>query len=155
MTHALNLTLPLKQDAATQARLRHLEKIFATVVQPAIDKVLKESEFVHFARVVIINDQYIQVLTEYDNDHKDYAEFFRKELTEVFKTIFELVEDAPDVTDKDKFWEFTKRYHYNALGASTSGSVLFDAQSPAGYLFSAYGNREVKKILNALAAAGV
>ena len=34
MTHALNLTLPIKQDAETLAELRNLEASFTDHVQP-------------------------------------------------------------------------------------------------------------------------
>ena len=54
MTHALNLTLPIKQDAETLAKLRNLEASFTEKVQPAIAAALKQSMIVHFARVVVI-----------------------------------------------------------------------------------------------------
>ncbi|XUJ34057.1 hypothetical protein ACQ5SK_43265 [Bradyrhizobium japonicum] len=75
MTHALNLTLPIKQDAETLAKLRNLEASFTEKVQPAIAAALKQSRIVHFARVVVIDDKYIQVITEYEGTHQEYAEF--------------------------------------------------------------------------------
>ena len=81
MTHALNLTLPIKQDPETQAKLANLEAIFAEKVQPAIEAALKKSKLVHFARVVVIDNKYIQVITEYEGPHQEYTEFFRRELT--------------------------------------------------------------------------
>lgn len=146
MTHALNLTLPLKQDAETQAKLKHLAESFVTDVQPQIDAVLKNSKIVHFARVVVIDNKYIQVITEYDGDHFEYSEFFRKELTPVFAAIFDLAEGAPAVSDKNAFWAYAKKHNYRSLGTSTSGSTDFDGH-PAGYLFSAYGAMSVKEVL--------
>ena len=92
MTHALNLTLPIKQDAETQAKLKNLEAIFADKVQPAIEAALKKSKIVHFARVVVIDNKYIQVITEYEGSHQEYTEFFRRELTPIFAAIFSLAD---------------------------------------------------------------
>ena len=44
MTHALTLTLPLKQDAASQNKLASLAANFAEHVQPAIAEALKKSQ---------------------------------------------------------------------------------------------------------------
>ncbi len=151
MTHGLNLTLPLKQDAQSQAALKHLAEIFPTVVQPAIDAALAKSQIVHFARVLVIDNKYIQVITEYEGTHEDYTEFFRRELTPVFKEIFALAEGAPDVSDSKAFWEYSKSKNVMSLGNAKDGSVGFD-RSPAGYLFSAYGYKTVKEIQQALQA---
>lgn len=152
MTHALNLTLPLKQDAESQAKLKHLEKIFATEVQPKIEEALRKSRLVHFARVVVIDSKYIQVITEYEGDHQEYTEFFRKELTPVFGAIFGLAEGAPDVTDTVAFWEYAKKSNRRSLGLHTHGGNDFDGQ-PAGWLFSAYDHKNVRAIQAALEAA--
>ena len=80
MTYALNLTLKLKQDPASQAKLQQLKGGFATKIQPAIDAALAKSEIVHYARVLIIEDKFIQVLTEFDGDKKVYTTFFLKAL---------------------------------------------------------------------------
>jgi len=72
-----------------------LKATFAATVQPLIDKALRDSQIVHFARVVVIDDTYIQILTEYDGDKKDYTEYFRKNLPAVFKAIFSLAEGLP------------------------------------------------------------
>ena len=108
MTHALNLTLPIKQDPETQAKLANLEAIFAEKVQPAIDAALRKSKLVHFARVVVIDNKYIQVITEYEGPHQEYTEFFRRELTPVFGAIFSLAEGVPDVSNANAFWEFSR-----------------------------------------------
>jgi hypothetical protein len=152
MTHALTLTLPIKQDEATQAKLKHLVETFATQVQPNIEAALKESKIVHFARVVVIDDKYIQVITEYEGPHAEYTEFFRRKLAPVFAAIFSLVDNVPDVSDGNAFWEFSKNHNYRSLGTSTDGSTDFSGE-PAGWLFSAYDHKEVEAILSAIEKA--
>src|SRR5688572_26712323 len=95
MAIALNLTAPLKQDAESQQRLKGLAAAFADHIQPVIDQALATSEIVHFARVLVIDDKYLQVLTEFDGEPQAYTEFFRRELGDVFKQVFALVEGAP------------------------------------------------------------
>lgn len=147
MATALNMTLRLKQDPVTQATLKHVKEVFATQIQPAIDAALKKSEIVHYARVVIIDDKYIQVLTEFDGDKKVYTTFFLKALPEVFKTIFSLGEGVPsweELQDEDRFYEVSKDLNVASLGAQ--------ADAPgAGYLFQAFGNTTVKEMKAALA----
>jgi hypothetical protein len=147
MPHALNLVLPLKQDAATKQKLAHIAANFATEIQPALDKALAQSQIVHFARVVAIGDKYLMVITEYDGGHKEYTEFFRKALSPVFETLFSLAEGAPpwDSLDQNSFFEFSKKCNVRSLGTSTDGSTGADGK-PAGYLFSAFGSKTVKDI---------
>ena len=152
MTHALNLTLPIKQDAETQAKLQGLVEIFESKVQPAIEQALQESHIVHFARVLVIDNKYIQVITEYEGPHQEYTEFFRRALTPVFGAIFALADGAPDVKDTNAFWEFAKKHNIHSLGKSNGGSTDFDGY-PAGWLFSAYGHKTVEQIQAALAKA--
>jgi hypothetical protein len=152
MTHALNLTLPIKQDADTQAKLQQLTAIFAEKVQPAIEAALQQSHIVHFARVMVIDNKYIQVITEYEGSHQEYTEFFRRALSPVFGAIFGLAEGAPDVSDPQAFWEYSKNHNIQSLGTATDGSLDFDG-NPAGWLFSAYGFKTVEVIQAALAKA--
>ncbi len=152
MTHALNLTLPIKQDADTQAKLKHLAEIFEEKVQPAIEAALQQSHIVHFARVVVIENKYIQVITEYEGPHQEYTEFFRRTLTPVFAQIFSLAADAPDVKDTNAFWEYSMKHNIRSLGQSNGGSTDFSGK-PAGWLFSAYVNKTVVQIQDALAKA--
>jgi hypothetical protein len=84
----------------------------------------------------VIDNKYIQVLTEYEGLHQEYTEFFRKALTPVFAAIFDLAEGAPDVNDPTAFWEYTKDHNYQPLGKSTSGSTDFDG-NPARSLAAA------------------
>lgn len=147
MATALNLTAPLKQDPESQQRLQQLAAVFAEQVQPEIDIALARSEIVHFARVLLIDNKYIQVLTEFDGDPAQYTEFFRKELGPVFEAIFSLVEGAPpweELNNPNAFYEFTHGCNLKSLGTSTG------ANEEQGYLFSAFGDatvREIKKQL--------
>jgi len=152
MTHALNLTLPIKQDAETLGKLKWLKDNFATQIQGKIAEALAASKIVHFARVVVIDDKYIQVITEYEGPHEEYTEFFRRALTPIFSAIFALAADAPDANDTAAFWEYSKNHNARSLGTSTSGSTDFDG-GPAGWLFSAYDGKTVKEIKGALQTA--
>jgi hypothetical protein len=145
MTHALNLTLPIKQEADTQQKLQELKAIFADHVQGPISEALTQSGLVHFARVLVIDDKYIQVITEYEGSHQEYTEFFRRALTPIFAKIFVLADGAPDVDDTAAFWEFSMKHNIRSLGNSVDGSTTFD-NKPAGWLFSAYDHRPVRQI---------
>src|SRR3954468_14742146 len=136
MAIALNLTAPIKQDQDTQAHLQQLAGpypqgplqqragTFAEQVQPVLDAALARSEVVHFARVLVIDGKYLQVLTEFDGDPMAYTEFFRQELGPVFREIFSLVEGAPpwdELDEPNAFFEYTRALNLTALGASTTG----------------------------------
>ncbi len=148
MATALNMTMKLKQDAASQAKLAGLGAVFAQKVQPAIDAALRQSQIVHYARVLVIDNQYIQVITEFDGDGVVYTEFFRKALPDVFKAIFELVEGAPawdELNDRDAFHKFAQSKNVKALGSHPT-------DPRQGYLFAAYPDLGVKQILQQSAA---
>ena len=147
MTNALNMTMPLRQDPASKAKLAFIKEHFAEKIQPEIDAALRKSRLVHFARVVVIEDKYIQVLTEYDGDKRDYTEFFRKELQGVFETIFSVVEGLPpwsQINTPDAFYAASKGFNVKALGKSTENDP------DEGWLFSAYWGRTVEDILSEL-----
>ena|SRR5690242_17350733 len=153
MPHVLNLTLPIRQDAETLAKVTELEKNFADMVQPKIDAALRESRIVHSARVVVIDNQYLQVLTVYDGDHREYTEFFRQKLPDVFALLFSLSTSPPakqDLEDPDSFFKFAASCQKRSLGNSTEGLTGFAGQTE-GYLFSAFGSRTVKEIQDKLA----
>jgi hypothetical protein len=98
MQKFLNLTLPLKQDAASQAGVKALKEALSTNDSPLkkqIDMVLTDYKKVHFARFLVIGTQYLQVITTYDGDENDYAKFFFDKLNSVFKAAYEFVEGAP------------------------------------------------------------
>lgn len=148
MTVALNLTAPLKQDEESQRQIRQLADDFATEVQPAVDRALAESHLVHFARVLVIDGKYIQVLTEFDGDPVEYTDFFRLKLGPVFKKIFSLVEGAPPwekLDTRDAFHKYTSSLNLKALGRSGA-----DGEPDRGFLFRAYGDATVKDIQEAL-----
>jgi hypothetical protein len=141
--------LRIKQDPDTLKRLAYIASIFATQIQPKIEAALRESEIVHFARVLVIDNKYLQVITEYDGEHTDYTEFFRKKLPDVFAMLFSLAENAPSpeaMNDANAFFEFSKGLQYRSLGDSPDGDRDQEGHV-AGYLFSAYRNREVREIL--------
>jgi hypothetical protein len=143
MATALNLTAPLKQDPETRARLHQLAAAFAEHLQPLLEAALSKSEVVHYARVLVIDDTYLQVLTEFDGDPMAYTEFFRKELGPVFQQIFSLVEGAPpweELDEPNAFFEFARKLNLKALGRSTDGD------DERGYLFSAIGDTTVREI---------
>lgn len=134
MPHALNLTARLKQDPQAKAKLEGLKQTFATHVQPAIEAALAKSKLVHFARVLVIDDLYIQVLTEFDGGKRAYTDFFLEALPDVFHAVFDLVEGAPpweELKNPDRFYEFTRHANLRALGTKAD-----DPES--GYLFAAY-----------------
>jgi hypothetical protein len=150
MAHSLNLTMKIGQDAATQQQAKEFIAIFPAV-QAKIAEAMKKSEILHFARVVVIGEnpaEYLQVLTEYDGDRKEYTEFFRKELPDVFEKVFALAESAPpwsELQDPDTFAAFTRGLDIRPLGTSLS------SDPDDHFVFSAYGNRTVKEMLAALA----
>ncbi|MGH3765516.1 MAG: hypothetical protein ACRDS0_00175 [Pseudonocardiaceae bacterium] len=147
MALSLNFTAPLKQDPESQQRLQQLAAVFAAQVQPVIDGALAKSELVHFARILVIDNKYIQVLTEFDGDPMNYTEFFRTELPSVFEHIFSLVEGAPpwqEIDNPNDFYEYTHSFNLQALGASP------EAGYDHGYLFSAFGDATVREIKDKL-----
>jgi hypothetical protein len=148
MAHALNLTLPIKQDKKTLDALKTLKEEFAEKIQPDIDKALRESKIVHFARVLVVHDKYLMVITEYDGGPEEYTEFFRTALPHVFERLFSLAEGAPSIgdLDQDSFFKVSQGLDLPSLGQSKEG--FKDAEGKdKGYLFSAYDNRMVQEIL--------
>ena len=150
MITALNMTVPLKQDPESLAKLQKLKEVFADHIQPEIDRALRKSKIVHFARVLVIHDRFLQVITEFDGDPEEYTEFFRRELPHVFKPIFELADGAPpwdDLNDQDTFFEASKKLNVKALGRSEDG------REEQGWLFS-YFPRTVREIEESLSGRG-
>ena len=146
MAHSLNLTIRIKQDGDTLARLAEFKNSFPAL-QGRIATAMKKSCILHFARVVVIEDKYLQVLTEYDGDRQQYTEFFRKELPDIFNAVFSLADDVPtpqELSDPDLFFNYSKGKDIHPLGVSTSGDPTDN------WVFSAYGNRTVRQILAAL-----
>ncbi|MEO7177248.1 MAG: hypothetical protein ABIW83_00240 [Allosphingosinicella sp.] len=150
MITALNMTVPLKQDPESLAKLQQLKALFADHIQPEIDRALRKSRIVHFARVLVIHDQFLQVITEFDGDPEEYTEFFRRELPHVFRPIFELAEGAPpwdELNDQDTFFEASKHLNVKALGRDVDG------REDQGWLFS-YFPKTVREIEEAPTGGG-
>ncbi len=147
MAHSLNLTLKIKQTPEVLKKLEEFKAIFPQV-QGKIAATMAKSQILHFARIVVFPDNsYIQVLTEYDGDRRDYTEFFRRELTDVFGLVFALADGAPPpaelaklLNDPDAFFEFTKDKDIRPVGTSLSGDP------DDHFVFSAYGTLSVKEI---------
>ena len=149
MATALNMTMKLKQDPTSQAKLAGLKAAFAGHVQADMDRALRGSQIVHFARVLVIDNLYIQVITEFDGDKEAYTDFFRKALPDVFKAIFEVVEGAPawaELNDRDTFYAFSKDKNLRSLGSNADDDT-------EGYLFDVTNGKTVKQILQTPAAA--
>jgi hypothetical protein len=130
----LNATLPLKQDAASQQKLKQFAAEFETKWLPQVWDVLRKSQMVHYARFVVIDNKYLQILTEYDTDFLTYSEFFAKNLSDFFRAVFELVEGGPAPGapgDLRAIFEFIHKLDLPCVG---------------GKAFSAYGPRTVAEI---------
>jgi hypothetical protein len=147
MAVALNLTIPLKQDPASQQALKQLATTFADTVQGPMERALAESRIVHFARIVVIEEdqraRYLQVLTEFDGDPPAYTEFFRVNLGGVFEQIFALAEGAPpweELNTREAFYEYSHGLNLKSLGQSV------DPDDDRGYLFSAAGDKTVREL---------
>lgn len=148
-THPLNFFVPIRQDAEALKKLQELKDTFAKVDQDLIEAAARKSRIIHFLRVLVLDDKYLVVLTEYEGGHKEYAEFFRKELNELFKKIFEMADievDWNDVNNEPAFYAAASKFQIRSLGNSIYDEMGPD-DKPAGYLFSAYKNRSVEDIL--------
>jgi len=140
----LNATLPLKQDAQSQATLKKLidgdfKKDWATEVW----RVLKESNMVHYARFTVIDNKYLQILTEFDGDFIAYSEYFATHLPVFFQTLFTLV-DAQLPQGDDGKPDLQKVFEYigsKKVNLPCLGGVAFSAIGP-------YRVQEVKKALD-------
>jgi hypothetical protein len=97
MQNFLTLTLPLKQDAASQEKLAWLQKeVFNTDgFKKMINDALDESEAVYFAQFLVLDKKYIQIITTFDGDDREYAIFFFEKLQRLYKPVYELVEGGP------------------------------------------------------------
>jgi len=147
MATALNLTAPLKQDPDSQQRLQQIVSDFGEHIQPRVDAALAEVETVHYARVVVIDNKYIQVLTEFDGEADEYAEFFRQKTGQLFRLVFSIVEGAPpweELDNPNSFFEYVNGLNLSSLGTATVGN------EGRGYLFSAYGDATVREIKSCL-----
>lgn len=152
MIHPLNLFIPIRQNDDGIAKLRELERRFATDDQQKIEEAAQASNILHFLRIVNLDDKYLCVITEYDGDHLEYSEYFRKNLNDLFKYIFEMADidvNWDEINQEIPFYHAAKKFHRPSMGRSTYGEIGPD-QEPAGYLFSAYDNKSVEDIKAAL-----
>jgi hypothetical protein len=143
MVQALNLTAPLKQDAESQERLQRVLDTFDDSLRETVEAALSRSELVHYARFVVIDRKYIQVLTEFDGDFMQYTEFFRRELGPVFELVFSLAEGAPpweEINNPNGFAEYAGSLNLPSIG---SASAVTEGK---GYLYSAVGDATVREI---------
>lgn len=149
MAHALNLFIPILQDPDSLKLLAEIKEGFAANDQVAIEKAARESEIIHFLRVLILDDKYFVVLTEYDGGHAEYAEFFRQKLPDLFEKIFTLAHGPgawKNLDNEKSFYQASKTLQVRSLGMSIYGDID-PSDQPEGYLFHAYGPRTVKTIL--------
>jgi hypothetical protein len=146
MVQALNLTAPLKQDEDSQARLQDVIDTFEDTLRKTVEAALTKSETVHYARFLVIDRKYIQVLTEFDGDFMQYTEFFRVELGPVFQLLFSLAEGAPpweELNNPNGFAEYAGSLNLPSIGTAigTEGQ---------GYLYSAVGDATIREIKECL-----
>jgi hypothetical protein len=132
MQKFLNLTLPLRQDFDSIAGLKNL---IDGIDSKKIEQALTEAETVHFARILLIGTQYIQIITTFDGDEEKYTEFFWEKLNLLFKNTYEFVEGAPTGDD----W---------TLGNFKAFNDLRKHKPVPFFLYSAYPDKEVKDINN-------
>jgi len=137
----LNATLPLKQDAESQARLQAFADEFKTKWVPQVWDVLKKSNMVHYARFTVIDNKYLQILTEFDGEFLVYSKFFAKELPDFFRAIFSLVDaDLPQGARGEA--DLTLIFDYiDKRNLRSFGDVAFSAIGP-------FRVPEVKRALN-------
>src|SRR4051794_22170313 len=112
-THPLNFFVPIRQDEESLKKLQELKDNFSKVDQDLIEKAARKSKIIHFLRVLVLQDKYFVVLTEYDGGHKEYSEFFRTELNSLFKKIFEIADievDWNNVNNEPAFYAAASKF---------------------------------------------
>jgi hypothetical protein len=126
----LNATLPLKQDAESQAKLQAFAAEFKSKWADQVWKVLKDSNMVHYARFTVIDNKYMQILTEFDGDFIAYSRFFASKLPEFFRTVFTLVDaDIPRGAGGEADLSLIFEY-INKRNLPNVGGVAFSAIGP-------------------------
>ncbi len=133
MQNLLNLTLPLKQDEASQQGLQELLDGFDETLAGPVGDALSDSDIVHFARFIVFDKKYLLIYTTFDGDPREYALFFWNKLNKVFKAAYEFVEGAPTGDD----WTVDNFLAFNAVP---------EHQPTPFFTFSAYPDTTVKEI---------
>jgi hypothetical protein len=123
MPNFLNLTLPIKQDDASQEGVRKFATEFGAASQPIVNAILKGSQMVHHARAIAIESggkiAFPQVITEYDGELKPYTIFFSQYLPTFFAALFQYVEGGltlAEIKDPDLLMPFIEKYDLPSLG---------------------------------------
>src|SRR5215475_5735902 len=134
MQNFLTLTLPLKQDAASQKELARLQKeVFPSDdFEKMINNALEESEAVYFAQFLVLDNKYIQIITTFDGDDLEYAIFFFEKLQRLYKPVYELVEGGPtgDDFNLQNYLSFNEAhkpepfYSYSAFPNKTLNDII-------------------------------
>lgn len=128
----LNVVMKIKTPIATHAEI--LKKVVAYGA-PVVEHLLENSNVVHFARFVILNnDTELALFTTYDGGFDEYLEYFAEQAGPLFDMIFQHIQDAPPMPVRDNVQAFTTHIK------------RFDVPSLSGYFYSAYPTASVAEI---------
>jgi hypothetical protein len=142
MPRSLNASFPIHKDRREDAK--SAMAMLPGMIKHRIIPKLAKSGIVHSARFVYLEEAAIfQILTVYDHEFDFYVDFFRKDLPELFKILFALVDPAPlgpdgqsllarAVGNSDDFIRVLRAYDAPVLGEVT---------------WSAFGSATVQQIL--------
>ncbi|MFT7652279.1 MAG: cytochrome P450 [Candidatus Azotimanducaceae bacterium] len=93
---------------------------------PLVENLLRQSNIVHFARFVFLNnDTELGLFTTYDGDFETYIRFFAEAAGPVFDLIFEHIDHPPPSPVRNNPTAFVEHIR------------LYDVASAGGYFFSA------------------
>lgn len=129
VSHPLTLIMKIKQP-----RAMHKQKLlqFIGANRDRIRTAMKKLGTVHYARFVIFED-YLMIITTYDNDFDAYVQQFVDEIGDVFDGLLVHVEGTPELPVRENpedFSRFIKKFHKE------------------GTFFSAYPNLKTLDILS-------
>ncbi len=120
----LNLIMKVKSPTSEHAETI---KVILRYGAPIVENLLNQSQMVHFARFVFLNnDAELALFTSYDGDFDNYLSFFADAAGPLFDQIFEHIEDAPPTPVRQHQKEFI--HHIRR----------FDIAPAAEYFYSAY-----------------
>lgn len=102
---------------------------------PFIEKVLRDSQMVHFASFVFLeNDSKLVLFTAYDGDIDSYIGHFAREFGPLFDRFFDHIENRPPAPIKEHAFEFVQFLK------------LYQHAPAVGYFFSAYPEAQADQI---------